>query len=67
VFPAILSPSGPAVAKTNNLLQTPQRLAAHNDPSPASSSKLGVYGREIMALARSKSGARAGHDEVKPL
>lgn len=47
-------PSGPTVAKTNNLLQTPQRRTSQNEPSPASSSKLGVYGREIMALARSK-------------
>jgi len=55
------------VVKPNNLLRTPQRLSTQPDASPASSSKLGVYGREIMALARSKSAARAGHDTVDPL
>ena len=67
MFPAIFSPGGPAVVKPNNLLRTPQRLSTQPDASPASSSKLGVYGREIMALARSKSAARAGHDTVDPL
>lgn len=67
LFPAILSPGGPAVAKPNSLLHTPQRNVGHNDPSPASSSKLGAYGREIMALARSKSGARTNHSDSKIL
>ncbi|KAG8771915.1 hypothetical protein FRC15_003084 [Serendipita sp. 397] len=56
LFPAILTPKGPDIDRPTNNLQTPQRRLSHLEASPASSSKLGVYGREIMALARSKSG-----------
>lgn len=67
LFPAILSPGGPAVAKPNSYLHTPQRSSSKDEHSPASSSKLGAYGREIMALARSRSGARAKRPDANPL
>lgn len=56
LFPAIPSPHGPDTQKPSHHLQTPKRQSSYNEPSSASSSKLGYYGREIMALARSKTG-----------
>ncbi|PVF97121.1 hypothetical protein CPB86DRAFT_786301 [Serendipita vermifera] len=61
LFPNVIDPAS-LVAATNDKLGTPRRPSVHGDPSPASSSKLGVYGREIMAVARSRSTRKVSGD-----